>query len=109
MKSIYNTTINSLIYKGSLTSKFMSNVGVKQGDTLSTILFNLNINDLPEIFVNDDITIENTKLRCLNYADDLIIMSISRDGLQKCLDNLAIYCEKWKPDLNTTKTKMICN
>ena len=75
----------------------MSNVGVKQDDTLSTIIFNLDIKDLPEIFVideNDPITIENTKVGCLKYADDLIIMSTSRDGLQKCLDNLAIYCDK---------------
>ena len=110
IKSIYNTTTNSLIYKGSLTSKFMSNIGVKQGDTLSTILFNLYINDLPEIFVfhgNDPITIENTKQSCLKYDDDLIIMSTSHDGLQKCLHNLSIYCEKWKLDLNTQKTKIV--
>ena len=44
------------------------------------------INDLPEIFVldgDDPITIENTKLSRLKYADDLIIISTSRDGLQK--------------------------
>ena len=110
IKSIYNTTTNSLIYKGSLTSKFMSYVGVKQGDTLGTILFNLYINNLPEIFEldgNDPITIENTNLSCLKYADDLIIMSTSRDGLQRCLDNLAIYCEQWKLDLDTKNTKIV--
>ena len=79
----------------------MSNVGVKQGDTLSTTLFNLYINNLPEMFVldgNDPISIESTKLGCLKYADDLIIMPTLRGGLQKCLDFLAIYCEKWKLD-----------
>ena len=45
--------------------------------------------------------------KILKYADDLIIMSTSRDDLQKCLDNLAIYCEKWKLDLNTKKTKIV--
>ena len=50
IKSIYNTTTNSLIYKESLTPTFISNMGVKQGDTLRTILFNLYINDLPSIF-----------------------------------------------------------
>ena len=45
IESIYNTTTNSLIYNDSLTPKFISNIGVKQGDTLSTILVNLYIND----------------------------------------------------------------
>ena len=110
IKSIYNTTTNSLIYKGSLTSKFMSNVGVKQGDTLSTILFNLYINDLPKIFAfngNDPISLKTTNISCLKYADDLIIMSTSHDGLQKCLDKLEIYCKTWKLDLNTKKTKIL--
>ena len=41
LKSIYSTTTNSLIYHEFLSPKFISNVGVKQGDPLSTILFNL--------------------------------------------------------------------
>ena len=39
IRSIYSTTTNSLIYKDTLSSKFTSNIGVKQGDSLSTILF----------------------------------------------------------------------
>ena len=51
--NIYETTTNSLLYKDKLAPRFTSNIGVKQGDTLSTILFNLYINDLPEIFKFD--------------------------------------------------------
>ena len=39
IKSIYNTTTNSLIYKESLTLKFISNMGVKTKDTLSVQFF----------------------------------------------------------------------
>ena len=45
---------------------------------------------------NDPITIENTPINCLKYADDLVIMSTSPCGLQKCLDQLAFYCENFK-------------
>ena len=110
IESIYNTTTNSLIYNDSLTPKFISNIGVKQGDTLSTILFNLYINDLPNIFSfdgNDPIVVGHTPINCLIYADDLVIMSTSAEGLQQCLNKLATYCNKWKLQVNLKKTKVI--
>ena len=96
IKSIYSTTTNSLIYKENLSPKFSSNVGVKQGDSLSTILFNLFVNDLPTIFEgNDPVNIHNRKTSCLQYADDLAIISTSPVGLQNCINNLDSYCSKW--------------
>ena len=110
IKSIYETTTNSLIFQELLSPKFTSNTGVKQGDALSTILFNLYINDLPNIFKSDNsdpISIENTQINCLKYADDLIIMSTSKNGLQHCLNELDLYCDKWKLQINTKKTKVV--
>ena len=71
-------------------------MGVKQGDTLSTIPFNLYTHDLPSIFSfdgNDPIMVDYTPINCLIYADDLVIMSTSAEGLQElqeCLNKLAI-------------------
>ena len=110
IKSIYHTTTNSLIYNDSLTPKFMSNIGVKQGDTLSTILFNLYINDLPNIFSfvgSDPIVVDHSSINCLIYADDLVIMSTTAEGLQNCINKLATYCDKWKLQVNLKKTKVI--
>ena len=110
LKSIYSTTTKSLIYHEFLSPKFISNVGVKQGDPLSTILFNLYINDLPNIFEGEDnypISINNNNAICLKYADDLVLMSTSKDVLQSCLEKLSIYCEKWKLELNIKKTKTV--
>ena len=39
------------------------------------------------------------------YADDLIILSTSHQGLQKCLDELQKYCERWILQVNIKKTK----
>ena len=105
---MYNSTTNNLIYKEYITPIF--NIGVKQGDCLSPILFNLYINDLPAALSfdgNDPITFENTPINCLKYADDLVIMSTSPCGLQKCLDQLAFYCEKWKLQVNFKNTKIM--
>ena len=110
IKSIYSTTTNSIIYNNELSEIFQSNKGVKQGDTLSTTLFNLYINDLPEIFNfegNNPITIGDTQISCLIYADDLIIMSTSPLSLQKCITKLEQYCTKWKLEVNLKKTKVM--
>ena len=108
IKSICETTTNSLIYKDSISKTFSSNIGVKR-DTLSTILFNLYINDIPKsphsennnpININD-----TTKLSCLKYADDLILVSTSKDGLQNRFKCLQSYCTKWKLEINMKKIK----
>ena len=39
------------------------------------------------------------------YADDLIIMSTTQEGLQKSLNALKKYCQKWKLNVNHKKTK----
>ena len=81
--------------------------GVQQGNPLSPILFNLYINDIFEVIKNDNmVTLDNEyKFNSLMYADDLIIMSTTLEGLQKSLDALNGYCKKWKLNINYKKTK----
>ena len=59
-----------------------------------------------------DKTCDPTKLNeldisCLLYADDLILISESEFGLQKCLDKLYTYCEKWNLAVNLDKTNVM--
>ena len=44
---------------------------------------------------------------CLFWADDLILISKSKEGLQEHLNILADYCEEWKLSVNINKTKII--
>ena len=41
------------------------------------------------------------------YADDLILFSETKNGLQKQIDKLLIFCAKWKLDINVKKTKVM--
>ena len=41
------------------------------------------------------------------YADDLIILSTSKEGLQSNFNALNDYCKKWKLDINYVKTKCL--
>ena len=47
------------------------------------------------------------KINSLLYADDLVILSRSKTGLQNCLNALSLYCDKWKLKINPKKTKIM--
>ena len=66
---------------------------------LSPLLFNLFINDLPcsfEKILPDPFVLQNgAKLSSVFYADDLVILSRSKIGLQNCIKTLSSYCSTW--------------
>jgi hypothetical protein len=39
------------------------------------------------------------------YADDVILLSETLEGLQNCLEKLHKYCEVWGLQVNIKKTK----
>ena len=73
--------------------------------------YSLYINDLPLAFENtlsDPFVLPNgAKLNSLLYADDLIILSRSKTGLQNCLDKLSSFCTSWMMKINPKKTKIM--
>jgi hypothetical protein len=62
-----------------ITPNFKSFVGVKQGDVLSPNLFKLFLNDLPEMFKNasGSVNVNNNRVDCLMYADDIVIVKFT--------------------------------
>ena len=57
---------------------FKSLVGVRQGDVLSPNLFKIFINDLTTYLSSspDPVYLNDTRLDCLMYADDVILLSV---------------------------------
>ena len=74
-------------------------------------MFNIYINDLPKLFEqahSDPFVLPNgTAINSLLYADDLIILSRSKHGLQNCLNQLHKWCSKWLMEVNIKKTKVM--
>ena len=107
---MYANGTSAVKIDGSLTDEFKIQAGVKQGDNLSPLLFNLFINDIIDQFNTTDCSppsLIESKVGSLLYADDLVIMSTSIEGLQISMQKLHNYCTKWKLNVNMPKTKVM--
>ena len=108
LKSMYSQITYRLKVKDGLTAPEPSNIGVRQGDVLSPILFNIYLNDLVGKLENDESNLtklNNETVPVLMYADDLALISTSEKGLQSQVDQLYTFCSKWQLEVNTSKTK----
>ena len=72
-------------------------------------LFKIFINDLPSYLQSciDSVKLHSQQLDCLMYADDIVIFSLSPEGLQNKLFSLESYCDDWGMKVNIKKTKVI--
>jgi exonuclease III len=110
IQDMYTKTSLCVKTQQKLTTNFPGEVGVRQGDVLSPNIFKLFINDLPETVVTQTTNppkLGSKAVGCLMYADDLVLLSESKEGLQTNLENLTTYCKKWGLRVNTKKTKII--
>ena len=80
--------------------------GVLQGNPLSPLLFNFYIYDIFNNINNPNpVTLDDQyNFSSLMYADDLILFSTTK-VLQKCLDSVYEFSNKWNLQINYSKTK----
>lgn len=110
VRSMYNSVIAAVRYKKSTSSFFESNIGAKQGDPSSSLLFLFFINDLINC-INHNIegifTLEEIKIFVLLFADDAALFAHEPEALQSMLNDLSDYCHTWGLKVNTSKTKVM--
>ena len=109
---------------GQISEYFSCNIGVRQGENLSPMLFAIFLNDFEfsisrnyngldflarEInnLLSDEDVEHFLRLFTLLYADDTIVMAESAEQLQLALNAVHKYCYDWDLTVNTSKTKII--
>ena len=108
--------IKSFVEKdGKLSEIFPCNMGVRQSENLSPLLFAVFLNDLQSSFSNfgneglvfnlDDQQV--LRIHALLYADDTVLFANSAESLQKSLNILSRYSRLWKLKVNVSKTKIM--
>ncbi len=93
-----------------LTNFFDVPLGVREGCVLSPTLFNCYINGLPDKLLEASLDVpryDGKCIPCLMYADDVVLLSRSREGIQASLATLEQYCCDWQLTVNVEKTKLL--
>ena len=103
---------NQVLYlEGAYLDPIISILGLKLSGVLSPLLFNLFIDDMKLIYGEtcDPIKLFDKRLSHLLYADDLMLLSTSAKGLNKCLKCLQEYCLKWQLEIKIKSKVIIFN
>ena len=110
IKSMYTNNKCAVKIDGKHTDFFPQSRGVRQGCSLSPTLFNIYIDELTKMLEQSTapgITLTNTEVKCLLFADDLLLLSPTKEGLQQQLDLLHKFSQTWALTVNLTKTKIM--
>ena len=124
---IYNMYDNakSCVRLGPVLSEFFTcNIGVRQGENLSPLLFAIYLNDFEQHvskyydgltsfsravkhYLSDEDVEVFLRLFLLLYADDTIVLSETAEELNCALQAVYEYCQDWKLTVNSEKTKVV--
>lgn len=103
---MYFNQQTNVMFNSKLSRSWRVGCGVRQGGILSPLLFNIYINHVIE-------TISNIKVGCklgttssniIAYADDMVLMSPTRKGLQVLIDKMASELDILGLKVNSDKT-----
>ncbi len=105
IKTVYNAPQSCVTLNNELSDWFHVSSGVRQGDSLSPVLFASFINDLAQE-INDvgvGACIGGEQIALLMYADDIVLISTNEQGAQAQLDVMSKWCSKWSMKITAKK------
>ena len=110
--AMYTKIEDKVKLKNGHSPNIRSNLGLKQGCPLSPMLFNIYIDDIKDVFDESccPINLQNENINHILYADDLVLISESSEGLQKSLDKVFEFTKRKHLTISVKKSKsMVLN
>ena len=112
---VYTAQSCDVKWNGAYSHRFPVTNGVRQGAVSSPTLFSVYINDLFSLLKLSGLgcRIQNCFFGCFGYADDLLLLSASRSGLQSMVNICAEFAKSrnlkfsTNPDPKKSKTKCL--
>ena len=97
----------SVKWNGSMSRTFGIPSGTKQGGILSPDFFAMYVHDLIELLTKSGYGCDIIRIiiACIFFADDVVLLSPSRYGLQMLLNTCVTYCKTFCLDFNVKKSK----
>jgi hypothetical protein len=105
VKMTLANTNSKVKIQGKLSPSFETTIGLRQGDSLSTLLFNLCMEKIIRNFRNQGGTIFNRTRKCFAYVDDVVILGRSEGYIKGTLEEMAATTHQIGLQMNDTKTK----
>lgn len=112
VKTLYKDAETSVMINGEISTKFNVTRGVRQGDPLSCLLFDIAIEPLAEMLRKSDLTGFKTKemahrIVVTMFADDTTVYLSEKDNIKTLNDILSCWCNASGARFNTSKTEII--
>lgn len=102
---VYKNSQTTLACDGWNSHKIHPTCGVKQGDPLSPMLFNMVIDRMFQHIPKEvGVDVAGTKYNVLAFADDLILMATTPQGLQLTIDKCTGFLSQCGLVVNTNKS-----
>ena len=107
LQSMYTKAASRIKVSGNqCTVAFPCQKGIRQGCTLSPLLFSLYIGQLQSGGNIGGVLLKDSVINTLMFADDIVLLSTIAEGLRRHLSSLESLCKELKMEVNIAKTKM---
>ena len=112
IEGLYREACSAVVHKEAIGRFFKTTVGVRQGCPLSPLLFNIFLEKIMQLSLDEfqsGVSIGGRRVCNLRFADDIDLIATGEDELQELTTRLAVTVEQFGMEINTDKSKVLVN